>query len=156
MKIGVISDTHLMYGEELPEEVYTIFKEVDMIFHAGDVNFPGVLDELASIAPIYAVMGNTDPVDLDLPRKIEIEIENRKVGLIHGYGAIEGLESRIKEEFDEINIIVYGHTHIPTYHQEGGIIFFNPGSACVPKRNNERTIGILTIEDDVTGEIIKI
>ena len=87
------------------------------------------------------------------PGKRIIEIGGFKVGLIHGEGAPFGIESRIREAFDEVDAIVYGHTHTPAYHQVRGIYFFNPGS---PTRLSvtQPTLGILHIDDKIWGEII--
>ena len=64
MRLGIISDTHGL----LRPQVFEVFREVDLILHAGDVG-EGVLVELSTIAPILAVRGNTDPLDApELPQ----------------------------------------------------------------------------------------
>jgi putative phosphoesterase len=89
------------------------------------------------------------------PPKRLIELEGFQIGLIHGGGAPYGIESRIREEFDDVNAIVYGHTHTPANHLVKNILFFNPGS---PTRsfNDRGTLGILHIGEKIEGEIIKI
>ena len=67
--IGLISDTH---GLVRPE-VFEALQGVSRIFHAGDVGPPDVLIELATIAPVQAVWGNTDaPGRPDLVERIEV------------------------------------------------------------------------------------
>jgi len=75
--------------------------------------------------------------------------------LIHGGGSPFGIESRIREELNDVNAIVYGHTHTPTNHQIKNILFFNPGS---PTRSfiDRGTVGILHIGEKIEGQIIKI
>jgi predicted phosphodiesterase len=75
--------------------------------------------------------------------------------LIHGGGSPFGIESRIRGEFDEVDAIVYGHTHTPANHQVKNIYFFNPGS---PTRSfiHKATLGILHLGEKIEGEITKI
>ena len=72
MRIGVISDTHGL----LRPEVFEVFDRVDYILHAGDVGPESILDELATIAPVTAVYGNTDGWALRrrLPQVARIEL----------------------------------------------------------------------------------
>jgi putative phosphoesterase len=65
------------------------------------------------------------------------------------------MESRVRDEFDEVDAIVYGHTHTPAYHQVKDIYFFNPGS---PTRSlsHRPTLGILHIGEKIEGEILEI
>lgn len=56
MKLGIISDTHNL----LRPEVLSALSNVDTILHAGDISSQEILDQLQSIATIYAVRGNAD------------------------------------------------------------------------------------------------
>ena len=61
MRIGLISDTHQPSDQPtLWDEVYTVFKGVDLILHGGDIVLPRVLDWLGDIAPVLAARGNND------------------------------------------------------------------------------------------------
>ena len=61
MKIGLISDTHIPDSrKELWPQVFTAFRGVDLILHAGDIYDLGVIDALREVAPIYAARGNGD------------------------------------------------------------------------------------------------
>ena len=156
MKIGVISDTHLR--EPYPEFKRWIedrFKDVETILHLGDFVDGRIAEYLSSQKELIAVCGNMDSIDIRraFPQKKVIERKGFKIGLIHGGGSPFGIESRIREEFDEVDAIVYGHTHTPANHQVKNIFFFNPGS---PTRsfNHQATLGILHIEEKIEGEII--
>ena len=60
-RIGVLSDTHIpKAAQDLPEKVYKELRNVDMIFHAGDLVEISVLKKLQDIAPTLAVCGNMD------------------------------------------------------------------------------------------------
>ena len=60
----VLSDTHLRDGgtKRLPHAVYAALRDADVVLHCGDVVERGLLDELATFAPVHAVrnlMGRT-------------------------------------------------------------------------------------------------
>lgn len=151
MKIGVLSDTHATSFAEIPKRIVSILAEVDMIIHAGDFTAKDVLDGLKQLGKVIAVQGNMDSYELKriLPEKELITAGGKRIGIIHGWGGPDGIENRISTMFSDVDIIVYGHSHQHQNTTIGGILFFNPGRA----RN---TIGILTIDDEVHGEIIKL
>lgn len=158
MKIGVLSDTHLTEPhEEFKKVVESHFRDVDKIFHTGDFVEWSVAEYLSSLKELIAVCGNMDPFPIRkaFPPKQVIELEGFRIGLIHGGGAPFGIESRIRDEFDEVDAIIYGHTHTPANHQVKNIFFFNPGS---PTRSfwHGATFGILHIGKKIEGEIITI
>lgn len=158
MKIGVLSDTHLTEPHaEFKKVVEFHFRDVDKIFHAGDFVEWSVAEYLSGLKELIAVCGNMDPFSIRkaFPPKQVIEIEGFRIGLIHGGGTPFGIESRIRDEFGEVDAIIYGHTHTPANHQSKDIFYFNPGS---PTRSfwHGPTIGILNIGDKIEGEIITI
>jgi hypothetical protein len=158
MKIGVISDTHLKEaGLEFRKMIESHFEDVEMIFHAGDFVDRSIADYLSSRKELIAVCGNMDfrEIQKAFPEKRIIELKGFKIGLIHGGGPPFGIESRIRGEFDEVDAIVYGHSHAPANHQVKNITFFNPGS---PTRSfiHRATLGILHLGEKIEGEIIKI
>ena len=158
MKIGVISDTHLREpGLEFMRMVESHFKDVETIFHAGDFVDLSIAEYLSSQKELIAVCGNMDSPEIQkaFPRKRMVEMKGFKIGLIHGGGPPFGIESRIRGEFDKVDAIVYGHSHVPTSHRVKEIAFFNPGS---PTRSfiHRATVGILHLGEKIQGEIIKI
>ena len=158
MKIGVIADTHLTkFSEHLGECIVKHFKDVDMIFHAGDVVELGALD-IFSDKEVKLVAGNMDSwvIKQSAPIKQVIPIEGFKVGLIHGWGSPSGIEDRIIKEFDEVDILVYGHTHNASSFTQGGVLFFNPGSPTDKLFATTNTIGILDIGERISPKIIKL
>ena len=158
MKIGVLSDTHLREPHpEFKKWIESHFKDVEKIIHTGDFVDLSVAEFLSSEKELIAVFGNMDPPEIRkaFPRKRVIEIGKFKIGLVHGGGPPFGMESRIRTEFDDVDAIVYGHTHTPAHHQVKNIYFFNPGS---PARSFilGPTLGILHIGESIEGEIIQI
>ncbi len=158
MKIGILSDTHLREpGPEFKGIIEFHFRDVEKILHAGDFVDQSIARYLSGQKELIAVCGNMDPDEIRraFPQKRLIELGGFKIGLIHGGGAPYGIESRVREEFDEVDAIVYGHTHTPASHRTKDLLFFNPGS---PTRSfwHSPTLGILHIGEKIEGEIIKI
>src|SRR5471032_122603 len=55
IRIGLISDTHGL----LRPEALAVLRGSDFIVHAGDIG-EGILEALATVAPVTAVRGNND------------------------------------------------------------------------------------------------
>lgn len=124
--IGLISDTH---GLVRPE-VFEAFAGVSRIFHAGDVGPPEVLTELATIAPIQAVYGNTDaPGRPDLVQRIEETIGGVRIVVTHGHEVVDTTPPRLVGLYMNADVIVYGHTHIQLVTRAARRIVVNPGAA---------------------------
>ncbi|MCJ7514627.1 MAG: metallophosphatase family protein [Dehalococcoidia bacterium] len=151
MRIGVLSDTHIHMAEEIPAEVVTAFSSVDLIVHAGDFIGSAVLDGLKRMGEVKAVHGNVDSIKLRslLPEKEIFLVGSKKVGITHGWGSPEGIQKRVKELLGDVDIVIYGHSHRAKIERIGEVLFFNPGPGW-------QSFGILTIDEDVKGEIIRI
>jgi len=158
-RIGVISDTHIpKAATDLPRAVYEEFKKVDMILHAGDLIEIGVLKKLKDIAPTHAVCGNMDMHDVkaELPQKDTIEVNGFKIGLMHGYGPPAKLLDVVSQEFCRVDVVVYGHAHVPFNEKIKKTLYFNPGSPTDRIFAAYNTYGILEIGESITGTIVRI
>lgn len=158
MKIGVLSDTHLNGVNKGLENIFEQYlSDMDMILHAGDFVSVEVVEFLSNYN-FHGVHGNMDPIDVKemLPFKKEIDLGSHRIGLIHGWGSIEGLEKRVGLEFRDVDIIVFGHSHRGTSCKRGEVLFFNPGAAVGQKPFGPGTLGILEVGDRLNGRIIEI
>jgi len=157
MKIGLISDTHIPNrAKEIPKYFLEVFRNenVDLILHLGDVNERYVLEELEKIAPVKAVMGNTDY--LDLPEYLTFDIDKYRIFAFHSdnvypRGDIKQILSIAKKM--NANVVIHGHTHLPRFLYEGGIYIINPGSATGVKsgeiKETIKSISILEISESL-------
>ena len=158
MKIGVISDTHLKDVDPRLTTIYQkYFFDVDMIIHAGDLVSPAIVD-FFSKKPLHVVQGNmyNSSIQARFPKKALLDAQGFRLGLIHGWGSPFGIERRIRSEFKDVHVIVYGHSHRPANHMDKGILFFNPGTATGQCISGSNSIGILDIGEEVEGTIIKL
>jgi hypothetical protein len=140
--IGLISDTH---GLVRPA-VHTALAGVALILHAGDVGGAAILDELALIAPVKAVYGNTDaPWDGALVPALELTLAGVRVHVSHGHEVGKVTPANLAKAYDA-GVIVYGHTHIQKVSRVGGRLIVNPGAAGPRRFNLEPSVALLTLE----------
>ena len=138
--IGLISDTH---GLVRPE-VFGALDGVELILHAGDVG-AGVLDELAAIAPIEAVYGNTDPTDdPQLAPAVELTVDGVAIHVSHGHELGSPTPEKLLAAY-AADVIVYGHTHRQLITRAGGRLVVNPGAAGHRRFDLQPSVARLTI-----------
>lgn len=132
--IGVISDTH---GLLRPEAVAALHGSA-LILHAGDVGEARILEELARVAPVHAVFGNTDHGALRaaLTRSAVVDLGSADGRVAEGgpVGPLAYVHHGDRElELDPVGagvaLVVSGHTHRPLVEERGGVLYLNPGSA---------------------------
>jgi putative phosphoesterase len=173
MRIGVIADTHIPeLQDRLPDRVREVFKGLDIILHVGDVCRLETLRELQNQFTItMAVYGEDDNAEVKqyLEEKKIVEFGNRRIGMIHGYREQEkGLLAVLRRllgisqvsyhdyllsQFDGVDCIVFGHTHVPYVKVYSGVLLFNPGAAVLTP-GNRPSVGTLEVSDRaITGRI---
>jgi uncharacterized protein len=133
----------------LPKAAYRVLDGADVILHAGDVLEQAVLDGLAGIAPVYAVLGNNDHGLVGLvPATRVLDLEGVRVGMIHDSGASVGRAARLQRRFPDAAVVIFGHSHVPL-DVEGvaGQRLFNPGSPTERRSQPNHTVGILEFSD---------
>ena len=139
--IGLISDTHGM----VRADVHHALAGVELIFHAGDVGGDAVLEELALIAPVVAVYGNTDaPGDPRLAASIDREIGGARIHVSHGHELGSPTPEKLLQHYPA-DVIVYGHTHRQLVVRAGERLVVNPGAAGARRFKLEPSVARLTI-----------
>ncbi len=139
MRIGLISDTHIpLDAEELPRQLRKIFSGVDLILHAGDIYRAYVLDELQTIAPVLAAMGDDDPTSLAIAQRAKtkhiLRIEDKTLWLIHQrpyFNIVKANKQNTnsaEEAADKVDVIVFGHEHSTCIQEQSGVLLVNSGS----------------------------
>ncbi len=148
-RVVVLSDTHVPDRQpRLPGSVLEVLRQQnpDRIFHCGDISTPEVIQQLATIAPLTAVLGNRDFIfRLDLPLDVRFEIGGVKCALTHGQGSawryfkdklkylstgydFDRYRHYFEVDFPDAELVIFGHTHTPVNIQVGEKRYFNPGA----------------------------
>lgn len=153
MKIVVVSDTHMpRMAKKLPERLVRSLATAERILHAGDWTSEAVYDQLARFAPVEGVAGNNDgsAIAAKLGYRKKLFIGEVRIGLVHGHGpqARRTAEQQAALSFapDEVDMVVFGHSHVPLRKTVGGVLMFNPGSPTDKRRQKQFSFGILEIE----------
>jgi uncharacterized protein len=141
-RVGVISDTHDYLDPRVPE----IFAGVRHILHAGDIGMPVLILRLEDIAPVTAVLGNTDSYGRYNLTEL-VSLENRKFLLHHIVEPREpadDIRRRIAREAPDV--VVFGHTHRRFCETLGKTLYLNPGYAGQKRFNLLRSVAILELD----------
>ena len=156
MQVVVLADTHAPRRWRVcPPRVAEHLRRAELILHAGDVCTAAVLAELAEYAPVSAVLGNNDGLDVaewGAPRTAELDLAGLSVAVVHDSGAAAGRLTRLRRRFPSADLVVFGHSHIPLDESAPGLRIFNPGSPTDRRRQPHGTLGLLQIED---GRLIR-
>ncbi len=130
-KIGLISDTHSF----LHPRVKHYFKDVDEIWHAGDIGNIEIADELKQFKPLKAVYGNIDGTEIrkEYPKNLRFTEEGVDVWITHIGGYPNKYDKRVYEEIQKNppQLFICGHSHIlkAMPDKKLNLIHLNPGAA---------------------------
>jgi len=161
MRILVLSDTHVSSGMgRLPGKVYDALKDADLVIHAGDIVTMDVIDELAAEAPVEAVSGNMDGFDVSgkLPGKRVVLADGYRIGVTHGAGPVSSIERRVMDIFrdDNVDCIVFGHSHAALVKHVDGILLVNPGSPTDRHWARFNSFAVIETKPELRADIIEV
>jgi hypothetical protein len=136
-----------------------MFYGMEYILHAGDVGSIDIINQLITIAPVIAVHGNGDisPVTDTLPDKQILTLGGKNILLTHMDYTLSRLKLLIPSpmRLDDLDLVIYGHSHSPEFRQRDGLLFFNPGAASIKMCYVTPSVGIITIDRGIIkGEIV--
>lgn len=141
--IGLVSDTHGLVRPEL----FTALDGVELLLHAGDVGPKAVLDELAAIAPVHAVFGNTDaPGQPWLAAERVLEVGGVSIHVSHGHELGPPTPAKLLAAYPQ-QVLVYGHTHRQLVTHADGRLVVNPGAAGARRFDLLPCVAKLYLED---------
>jgi uncharacterized protein len=147
--IGLIADTH---GLVRPD-VHLALADVEMILHAGDVGGDTVLEELALIAPVRAVAGNTDPPG-ELTSEIVCTVGAIDIHVSHGHELGSPTAEQLLDRYPQ-RVLIYGHTHRSLVTRVERRLVINPGAAGPRRFSLPCSVGRLHVRgEDVEVEIV--
>lgn len=140
--VGVISDTHGFMHSGIAQ----VFKDVDMIIHAGDIDHPEVLDALQKIASVKAVRGNMDYREWahTLPLTDVVEAGEVLLYVLHDLSRLD-----LDPAASGFSAVINGHTHRPAIERKNGVLFLNPGSSGQSRHHCPLSVALLRIQGTV-------
>ncbi|HSW10386.1 MAG TPA: metallophosphoesterase [Bacillota bacterium] len=155
MRIALVSDTH---GQiQAVQQALATGDAIDLLLHAGDHYADGLKLGQNLRVNVKAVTGNCDLMVAG-PEEEIFRARDRRILVTHGH------QFRVKRTYHPlvrravelaVDVVVFGHTHLPTIFEEQGILFINPGS---PTRSTaadrRRTFAILTLKPAPRAVII--
>jgi len=143
IRIGLISDTHGF----LDPKVFNYFKEVDQIWHAGDVGTASIIEELGAFKPVLGVYGNIDGQDVRkmFPEHQKFTSEGVRVWMTHIGGKPPRYNPQVRAMINQRHpdLFICGHSHILAVMHDPkrkNVLYMNPGAAGRHGFHKERTL----------------
>jgi putative phosphoesterase len=140
-------------AKDLPAPVWSAVDAADVVVHAGDWVSVELLDALEARARrLVGVYGNNDGPALRarLPEVARIELDGVRFAVVHETGAATGRERRCARAYPDVDVLVFGHSHIPwDTTAETGLRLLNPGSPTDRRRQPTFTWMTAEVADGV-------
>jgi uncharacterized protein len=170
LRIGLISDTHIPEARpELWPQVFDVFEGVDAILHGGDIHDLVVLDQLNALAPLWSARGNGEDGSAGRPIAADddrlryswlLDLAGVRVGLTHDVPMPEIPPNYTVERWkdrrfgtQDIDVLVYGDSHVERIDLMGPTLCVNPGSPTYP-HNLQTQLGTLGFLD-INGPTVR-
>ena len=145
MKLAILSDTHGLLRPEVAEHL----KTADAILHGGDINKPGIVEQLEQYAPLYVVRGNNDKEWAEqIPHDLTITLGGVTFYMVHN-------KKEVPADLTGIDAVVFGHSHKYLLEEKDGVLWLNPGS-CGPRRFHQEITMMMAEVENGTLQVEKI
>lgn len=159
VRVCAVADTHVpLRARDLPPEVWAAVDEADLVVHAGDWVATDLLDRFEERATrLLACHGNNDPPGLvaRVPELARLEVAGVRLGVVHETGAASGRERRCDARFTDLDVLVFGHSHVPwDSTTPAGLRLLNPGSPTDRRRQPWCTYLTFTLGDGAVHDLV--
>ncbi|MCX8084581.1 MAG: YfcE family phosphodiesterase [Calditerrivibrio sp.] len=145
MQVLIISDTHVDSIQKLPPVLISLFPSCDAVIHAGDIVGLNTYEEMKKLNPkLYAVAGNMDASYGVLEHTLRIDLGQMRIGITHGH-IYTNLYNGLMYDFNDCNMVIFGHTHSPYFRKENNLWLLNPGSTFKNRWKTKNSYAILKI-----------
>ncbi len=159
LSLLLTADTHLpRRAKVLPEELLAAVATADVVVHAGDWVDEATLDLLESSSRrLVGCWGNNDGAGLRarLPEVARADLDGLRLGVVHETGQRLRREERVDAAYDDLDVLVFGHSHIPwDTTTPRGVRLLNPGSPTDRRRQPHCTWMSATVADGVLTDVV--
>lgn len=159
VRVVAVADTHVpARARDLPPAVWRAVDDADLVVHAGDWVDEDLLDAFERRATrLLACHGNNDPAGLvaRVPEVATATVAGVRVGVVHETGAAGGRERRCDERFADLDLLVFGHSHVPWDSvTPRGTRLLNPGSPTDRRRQPACTYLTFTLRDGAVEDVV--
>lgn len=148
--IGLISDTHSYFDPKFSE----LFKNVDEIWHAGDVGDVRLIESISALKPVRGVYGNIDGRDVknEFPLHNRFKLEGFDIWITHIGGYPGKYNPAITPVLNQNppDIFICGHSHILKVMRDkkyNNMLTLNPGAAGIHGLHKVRTALRFTLDN---------
>lgn len=151
MRILIVSDSH--GRNKFLSQVLDKVGIIDMFLHLGDLEGSEDFIETFVKCRIEMVSGNNDYFT-EIPKEKLLKIGKYTIFMTHGHRYSVYFDTKkLKEAAKSRNadIVMYGHTHMPSIDYSGDVIAVNPGSITQPRQPGRKPSFII-MEIDAKGE----
>jgi putative phosphoesterase len=152
LRLLVMSDTHVpKRAKELPATLWSAVAEADVVIHAGDWVDAALLTRSRRARRGWSRSTATTTAsscEARLPEVATATLAGVRLAVVHETGSAKGRERRCMERFPGIDVLVFGHSHIPwDSTAENGLRLLNPGSPTDRRAQPHRTYLTATARD---------
>ncbi|WP_049985068.1 metallophosphoesterase [Halobellus rufus] len=157
--LTVVSDTHSTDSHRLAGRTLEAVREADVVAHAGDFMRESVLDDFERESTrLLGVTGNNDDAGIRsrLPDARNFTYGGLTFAMTHtrpGGPTALSLFGRQRGA----DVVLFGHSHRPTYDETGEVTLLNPGSHAQPRGNRAAHAELEALPDGgVEGRLVTV
>jgi hypothetical protein len=157
VRLLLLADSHVpRRARDLPAAVWAEVDRADAVVHAGDWVDVSLLDALEERTRLIGCYGNNDGPELRkrLPEVHRVTLEGVRFGVVHETGASTGRNERMAALYPDVDVLVFGHSHIPWDASYGHLRLLNPGSPTDRRRQPVCTYMTAQVAGGVLSDVV--
>jgi putative phosphoesterase len=156
--LTVVSDTHSTDGHRLSGRTLEAVREAEIVVHAGDFMRESVLDGFEREADrLLGVTGNNDDAAIRrrLPEARTLTFGGYTFAVTHRRRGGPTALSLFGRQRDA-DVVLFGHSHRPTYEPGEEVVLVNPGSHAQPRGHRAAHAEFETSGDVLSGRLVAV
>ena len=155
MKILVMSDTHGDIDKAV--KIMKRNRDADLVIHLGD--YFRDAEKLAAMFPdmkMEYVYGNSDFMIGNVPGEKLLEFKGKRILITHGHRySVKWNYDKLHQKAQDmkLDLLLFGHTHVPALISKNGYTLLNPGSMTESRGNTDESYAIIKIGSDIDSKL---